>query len=75
MDFADICDGENWSKDLGDDTLFRKGLKYIISYLLPYMVFVGLACGGIIISKHWYMGKGDKGKDVVNTPHPNDRLK
>ena len=69
LDFADICDGENLSKDLGNDTLFRKDLKYIISYLLPYMPFVGLACGGIIISKHWYIGKG-----CCWHTHPNDRI-
>ena len=74
LDFTNVCDGEHLSKDLESNVLLREDLKTIISYSIPYIPMIGLVCGGIIIAKHWYMGKKDKGKDVVDTPHPNDRV-
>ena len=35
---------------------------------------IGLVCGALILAKHWYVGKEDKGTDVVDTPHPKDRV-
>ena len=74
LDFTNVCDGEDLSKDLESNVLLREDLKTIISYSIPYIPMIGLVCGGIIIAKHWYMGKKDKGKDVVDTPHPNNRV-
>ena len=69
MDHMDFCNGE----DLEKDALFQRDLKSIISQSIPYIPMVGLVCGGIIVAKHWFMGK--KGKGVVDTPHPNYRVK
>ena len=74
LEFTNVCDGENLNKDLEKDALFQRDLKSIISYSIPYIPMVGLVCGGIIITKHCYMGKEDKGKDVVDTPHPKDKV-
>ena len=57
LDFTNVCHGEDLSKDLESNILLQEDLKTIISYSIPYIPMIGLVCGGIIIAKHWYMGK------------------
>ena len=74
LDFTNVCDGEDLSKDLESNVLSQEDLKTIISYSIPYIPMIGLVCGGIIIAKHWYVGKKNKGIDVADTPHPKNRV-
>ena len=61
MDHMNFCDGEDLEKDLEKDALFQRDLKSIISQSIPYIpIMVGLVCGGIIVVKHWFMGKKDQ---------------
>ena len=47
-----IDDGESLRKDLGDNELFKRDVKNALSYVTPYIPFVGLVCGGICIAKY-----------------------
>ena len=69
-----VCDGDALNNDLEGNVLLCEDLKTIISYTTPYIPMIGLVCGALILDKHWYVGKGDKGIDVVDTPHPKDRI-
>ena len=71
LDHMNFCHGEDLSKDLEKDTSFQRDLKSIISQSIPYIPMVGLVCEGIIVAKHWFMGKKDKERDIVDTPLPN----
>ena len=74
LDSMNVCDGDELNKDLEGNVLLREDLKTIISYTTPYIPMIGLVCGALILAKHWYVGKKDKGIDVVDTPHPKDRV-
>ena len=73
LDYADFFDGYELEKNLEKDVLFQRDLKSLISQVIPYVPMVGLVCGGIIVVKHWFMGKECKGKDVVDIPSLEDR--
>lgn len=47
-----VDDGESLKKDLGDNQLFKRDVKNVLSYVTPYIPFVGLVCGGICIAKY-----------------------
>ena len=48
LDFVDVNDTES----LGDSDLFKRDVKNVLSYVTPYIPFVGLICGGICITKY-----------------------
>ena len=70
LDSMNVCDGDELNKDLDANVLLREDLKTIISYTTPYIPMIS---GALILAKHWYVGKKDKGIDVVD-PHPKDRV-
>ena len=47
-----VEDGANLEKDLENNKLFKRDVKNILSYLTPYIPFVGLVCGGICVGRH-----------------------
>ena len=52
LELVDIDDKESLKKDLGDSDLFKRDVKNVLSYVTPYIPFVGLICGGICITKY-----------------------
>ena len=52
LDLVDVNDKESLKKDLGDSDLFKRDVKNVLSYVTPYIPFVGLICGGISITKY-----------------------
>ena len=52
LDLVDVNDKESLKKDLGDSDLFKRDVKNVLSYVTPYIPFVGLICGGICIAKY-----------------------
>ena len=57
-----VDDGESLEKDLENNELFKRDVKNILSYLTPYIPFIGLACGGICLAKY-VMRKRQQPKD------------
>ena len=47
-----VDDGESLRKDLEENELFKRDVKNALSYITPYIPFVGLVCGGICIAKY-----------------------
>ena len=47
-----VEDGANWKKDLENNELFKRDVKNILSYVTPYIPFVGLVCGAICLWRH-----------------------
>ena len=43
---------EDLKKDLKEKELFKRDAKGILSYVTPYIPWIGLACGAIYIGKH-----------------------
>ena len=58
-----IDDGESLKKDLGDNELFKRDVKNALSYVTPYIPFVGLVCGGICIAKYVMKKNPEKPKE------------
>ena len=52
LELVDVDDKESLKKDLGGSDLFKRDVKNILSYVTPYIPFVGLVCGGICITKY-----------------------
>ena len=52
LELVDIDDKESLKKDLGDSDLFKRDVKNVLSYVTPYIPFVGLICDGICITKY-----------------------
>ena len=52
LELVDVDDKESLKKDLGDSDLFKRDVKSVLSYVTPYIPFVGLICGGICITKY-----------------------
>ena len=42
LDYTDVCDGEELSKDLESNELIKEDLKAIISYTIQYIPMIGL---------------------------------
>ena len=61
-----IDDGESLKKDLGDNELFKRDVKNALSYVTPYIPFVGLVCGGICIAKYVMKKKPEKEPEEPN---------
>ena len=57
-----VDDGESLEKDLENNELFKRDVKNILSYVTPYIPFIGLACGGICLAKY-VMRKRQQPKD------------
>ena len=43
---------EELKDDLRDNELFKRDVKNILSYVSPYVPWIGLACGAICLGKH-----------------------
>ena len=52
LELVNVDDKGSLKKDLGDSDLFKRDVKNILSYVTPYIPFVGLICGGICITKY-----------------------
>ena len=52
LELVNVNDGESFKKDLGNNELFKRDVKNALSYVTPYIPFVGLVCGGICIAKY-----------------------
>ena len=52
LDLVDVNDKESLKKDLGDSELFKRDVKNVLSYVTPYIPYVGLICCGICITKY-----------------------
>ena len=52
LELVDVDDKESLKKDLGDINLFKRDVKNVLSYVTPYVPFIGLVCGGICITKY-----------------------
>ena len=57
LDFTNVCDGEDFRKDLETHVLLQEDLITIISYTIPYIPMIGLVFGGIIIENKLVCGK------------------
>ena len=58
-----IEDGEELESDLGNNKLFKRDVKNVLSYVTPYIPLVGLACGVICLGKHIMKNRKDPTKD------------
>ena len=47
-----IEDGKKLENELGNNELFKRDVKTVLSYVTPYVPLMGLACGGICIGRH-----------------------
>ena len=47
-----IEDGKKPEDELGNNELFKRDVKTVLSYITPYIPLIGLACGGICIGRH-----------------------
>ena len=47
-----VQDGADLEKDLENNELFKRDVRNILSYVTPYIPFVGLVCGGICLGRH-----------------------
>ena len=65
LDLVDVNDKESLKKDLGDSDLFKRDVKNVLSYVTPYIPFVGLICGGICITKYIIKKKTEEPKEEV----------
>ena len=74
LDLMNVRNSDALNKDLEENVLLHEDLKTIISYTTPYIPMIGLVCGALILAKHWYVGKENKGIDVLDTPHRKDRI-
>ena len=52
LELVNVDDRESFKKDLGGNELFKRDVKNALSYVTPYIPFVGLVCGGICIAKY-----------------------
>ena len=43
---------EELKDDLRDNELFKRDVRNILSYVTPYVPWIGLACGAICLGKH-----------------------
>ena len=59
-----INDSEEIKKELDNNKFFKKELKSIIGYVTPFIPFIGLLCGGVVIAKHVF---NKKNKDEMQT--------
>ena len=63
LELVNVDDKESLKKDLGDSDLFKRDVKNVISYITPYIPFVGLVCGGICLTKYVMRKKTEEPKD------------
>ena len=63
LELVNVDDGESFRKDLGNNELFRRDVKNALSYVTPYIPFVGLVCGGICIAKYVMKKKPEEPKE------------
>ena len=47
-----VENGKDLESDLGNNELFKRNVKNILSYVTPYVPLIGLACGAICLGKH-----------------------
>ena len=59
-----VKDSEGMKKELEENDLLRKDIKNLISYVTPYIPFIGLLSGGITIGKHVISSKVTQPSDV-----------
>ena len=58
---------EELKDDLKSNELFKREVKNILSYVTPYVPFIGLACGAICLGKHMLKTRQVRGSNVVET--------
>ena len=63
LELVNVDDRESFKKDLGDNELFKRDVKNALSYVTPYIPFVGLVCGGICIAKYVMKRKRESPED------------
>ena len=63
LELVNVDDGESFKKDLGNIELFKRDVKNALSYVTPYIPFVGLVCGGICIAKYVMKKKSEEPKE------------
>ena len=63
LELVNVDDGESFKKDLGNNELFKRDVKNALSYVTPYIPFVGLVCGGICIAKYVMKKKSEEPKE------------
>ena len=47
-----VEDSESLKKDLEDNELLKRDVKNVLCFITPYIPYIGLACGGICISRY-----------------------
>ena len=47
-----VEDGEELKGELEGNEIFKRDVKNILCYVTPYILLIGLACGGICLGKH-----------------------
>lgn len=56
-----VNDSEKMEKELVDNQMIKKDLKNLVGYMTPYLPYIGLLCGGVVVAKH-VIDKGYNGK-------------
>ena len=58
-----VDNSEEMEKELTGNQMLKKDIKSIIGYVTPYLPYIGLFCGGVVVAKH-----------VINKKYNNDGM-
>ena len=47
-----VDDSEEMEKELADNQMLKKDIKNLVGYMTPFLPYIGLFCGGVVIAKH-----------------------
>ena len=64
LELVDVDDKEPLRRDLGNSDLFKRDVKNVLSYVTPYVPFIGLVCGGICITKYIVKKRTKEPEDI-----------
>ena len=55
-----VDDSKKMEKELDDNQMLKKDLKNLIGHITPFIPYIGLFCGGVVVAKHVYNKSCDK---------------
>ena len=65
LEFVD--DSEEMKKELDNNKFFKNELKNLIGYVTPFIPYIGLFCGGVVVARHVFNKKNKDGMQTEQT--------
>ena len=62
-----VDDAEKMEKELDNNQMLKKDLKKLIGYVTPFIPYIGLFCGGVVVAKHIYNKQNKDGMQTEQT--------